>query len=170
MTRYELTSSDGSFDVQIDQGADGFRVKVGESAYLLKLKRGAGRNQFVVEVADKPVSVILLEASSQRVNLMLDGERLSYLRPAAPIRHEAPAPQSSGPAATTDLAAAPMPGKVIGVLVKRGERVKTGDPLVILESMKMEMAVRSDRDAEVTEILVDEGAPVKRGQGLVRLG
>jgi len=63
-----------------------------------------------------------------------------------------------------------MPGKVIGTLVKNGENVKTGDPLVILESMKMEIAVRSDRDAEVQEILVEEGASVKRGQGLVRLG
>jgi biotin carboxyl carrier protein len=35
--------------------------------------------------------------------------------------------------------------------------------------MKMEIAVRSDRDAEVREILADEGSSVKRGQGLLRL-
>lgn len=44
-----------------------------------------------------------------------------------------------------------MPGKVIGALIKRGEKVKAGDPLVIPESMKMEIAVRSDRDAEVVK-------------------
>lgn len=143
-------------------------MKVGDTVYFLKLKRGAGRNQFVAEVADKPMSVSLLEASSQRVNLTLNGERLSFQRPAAAIRQEVP--QFSEPLATTDIVAAPMPGKVIGALVKKGEKVKTGDPLIILESMKMEVAVRSNRDAEVREILVDEGAPVKRGQGLVRLG
>ena len=70
---------------------------------------------------------------------------------------------------TQNLMVAPMPGKVIRALVKKGERVKAGGPLIILESMKMEIAVRVDRDAEVSEILVEEGASVKRGQGLVRL-
>jgi len=69
-----------------------------------------------------------------------------------------------------DIILAPLPGKMVGSLVKEGERVKPGDPLVILESMKMEIAVRSDREAVVTEILVADGDPVKRGQGLVRLG
>jgi biotin carboxyl carrier protein len=62
-----------------------------------------------------------------------------------------------------------MPGKVIGALVKQGDSVRAGDPLVILESMKMQIAVRSDRDAEVSQILVEDGASVRRGQGLVRL-
>jgi biotin carboxyl carrier protein len=72
-------------------------------------------------------------------------------------------------AAAVGLIPAPIPGKVVGSLVKKGERVKSGDPLVILESMKMEIAVRSDREAIVREILVTDGDSVKRGQGLVRL-
>jgi len=161
-----LTSPDGEFDIQVDRGTDGFQVTVGDSYYFLKLKRGASPNQFIVEVADKPAGVTLIEASSQRVDLILDGRRLSFQRPAA-IGQMAP----RTPAASTShgLVTAPMPGKVIGTLVKKGEKVKAGDPLVILESMKMEIAVRSDRDAEVREILADEGSSVKRGQGLVRL-
>jgi biotin carboxyl carrier protein len=58
---------------------------------------------------------------------------------------------------------------LIGALVRRGETVKAGDPLIIFESMKMKIAVRSDRDSEIAEILVEDGDPVKRGQGLVRL-
>ena len=61
-----------------------------------------------------------------------------------------------------------MPGRVIGTLVKKGEKVKAGDPLVIIESMKMETAVRADREGEVEETMVEEGATVKRGQALVR--
>jgi biotin carboxyl carrier protein len=168
MTRYELTSPDWSFDVQVEPSDGGFKVRIDDSFYFLKLKRGGGRNQFIVEVADKPVSVTLLEASNQRVDLDLDGERLSFQRPAAPIGQAAPL--ASALSAPKGLVTAPMPGKVIGALVKKGEKVKAGDPLIILESMKMEIAVRSDRDAEVKDILVDEGASVKRGQGLVRLG
>lgn len=98
--------------------------------------------------------------------MILDGENLSYRRPAAAVGQPKTPPVVS---LQKDIVAAPMPGKVIGALVKAGEKVKAGDPLIIIESMKMETAVRSDRDAEVAEILVEEGASVKRGQGLVRL-
>lgn len=128
--------------------------------------RGAERDQLVAEISDKPVVVRLLEVSSQRVEFVLDGERLSYQRPSAV---SGPATRAA-PVSARDLVVAPMPGKVVGALVKSGERVKAGDPLVILESMKMEIAVRSDRDGVVSQILVEDGASVRRGQGLVRLG
>jgi glutaconyl-CoA/methylmalonyl-CoA decarboxylase subunit gamma len=121
----------------------------------------------VAEVSDKPLSVILLEANNQRVEISLNGERFSFQRPVAAIGPS----QSEVPVAVVqkDVVVAPMPGRVIGTLVKVGERVRTGDPLVIIESMKMEIAVRSDRDGEVVEALVSEGVSVKRGQALVKL-
>ena len=167
MTRYELSSPDWSFDVQVNPDANGFQIRIDDVYYLLKLKRESGRNEFIVEIADKPRSVTLLESSNQRVDLVIDGERFSFQRPVPAIGQTSL--QASAVSAAKDVVLAPMPGKVIGTLVKKGENVKTGDPLVVLESMKMEIAVRSDRDAEVKEILVEEGASVKRGQGLVRL-
>ncbi|MDA4126461.1 MAG: hypothetical protein OK452_04565 [Thaumarchaeota archaeon] len=149
------------------RAGDGFRVTVGENTYLLKLKRGVGPNEIVAEVSDKPLSVALLEANSQRVEISLNGERFSFQRPAAAIASS----QSEAPVAAVrkDVIVAPMPGRVIGTLVKVGERVSAGDPLVIIESMKMEIAVRSDRDGEIAEALVSDGESVKRGQALVRL-
>ena len=166
MTHYELTGPDGSFEVHVDPSAEGWRAKLGDDIFVLKLKRGDG-NLFIVEVGGKPLAVTLFEASSQKVDLNLEGERLVFQRPAAALRQEAPPTPTT--ISTRNLVVAPMPGKVIGALAKEGERVKAGDPLIILESMKMEIAVRVDRDAEVSEILVEEGASVKRGQGLVRL-
>jgi len=166
MTRYELTSAGGSFDVDVTPEKEGFRIKLDDTDYVLKLRPGDEQNSFIVEFADKPVSITLLEASSQRVGMILNGERIFFHRSVAAIGHT-PAREQSRAAA--DLILAAMPGKVVGSLVKKGERVKVGDPLVILESMKMEIAVRSDRDAVVREILVAEGDSVRRGQGLVRL-
>jgi glutaconyl-CoA/methylmalonyl-CoA decarboxylase subunit gamma len=121
----------------------------------------------VAEVSDKPLNVILLEANNQRVEISLNGEHFSFQRPVAAIGPS----QSAVPMAVVqkDVVIAPMPGRVIGTLVKVGEKVRAGDPLVIIESMKMEIAVRSDRDGEVEEALVAEGATVKRGQALVKL-
>ena len=142
-------------------------MTVGKNTYFLKLKRGIEPNELVVEVSDKPVSVTLLEANNQGVRITLGGEHFSFQRPAAAITLSRP--ESAVAAVQKDIIVAPMPGRVIGTLVKQGEKVRAGDPLVIIESMKMEIAVRSDRDGEVAETLVSDGAGVKRGQALVKL-
>jgi biotin carboxyl carrier protein len=138
--------------------------------YRITLKRRPGSDSLVAEVSDKPVKVVLLEADPQRVEMVLGGERLSFQRPAAALSLPSQPTQPQVASDQRGLVVAPMPGKVIGTLVKEGEKVKAGDPLLILESMKMEVAVRADRDSEVLEILVKEGSSVKRGQGLVKLG
>jgi 3-methylcrotonyl-CoA carboxylase alpha subunit len=65
--------------------------------------------------------------------------------------------------------AAPMPGKVIAVLVKRGDRVHKGAPLLILEAMKMEHTIFAPGDGEVKEIHYAAGEQVAEGAELLRL-
>ncbi|MDE1853989.1 MAG: biotin/lipoyl-binding protein [Thaumarchaeota archaeon] len=167
MTRYDLNSADGTFHVDVSPADDGFNVSIDGHEYFVRLKRGASRGALVAELSDKPVGLELIIADPRRVELVIGGERLSYQRPAAPLGRSPPAVQA--PSVQKDVVTAPMPGKVITALVAKGEKVKAGDPMVIIESMKMEVAIRADRDAEVEEILVEEGAAVKRGQALVRL-
>jgi propionyl-CoA carboxylase alpha chain len=62
----------------------------------------------------------------------------------------------------------PMPGLVVGVAVKEGERVFRGQTLVILESMKMESDVASPVDGVVAEVLGTEGQAVEAGDVLIR--
>ena len=62
---------------------------------------------------------------------------------------------------------APMPGKIIHVLVRSGEAVHAGQPLVVVEAMKMENELRADRDGTVADIHVQEGMSVDAGVLLV---
>jgi pyruvate carboxylase len=55
---------------------------------------------------------------------------------------------------------APMPGTVATVAVAVGQKVERGDVLVTLEAMKMEAAVRADRDGEVIEVIARPGQQV----------
>ena len=64
---------------------------------------------------------------------------------------------------------APMPGRVMQVLAGNGQRVAAGEPLVILESMKMELIIDAPGDAVVSRIAVGEGDLVDRGTRLVEL-
>jgi 3-methylcrotonyl-CoA carboxylase alpha subunit len=65
--------------------------------------------------------------------------------------------------------AAPMPGKVIAVLVQKGARVEKGAPLVILEAMKMEHTITAPRAGKVAEIRFAAGEQVDEGVDLLIL-
>jgi 3-methylcrotonyl-CoA carboxylase alpha subunit len=72
--------------------------------------------------------------------------------------------------ARTGSLAAPMPGKVIQVLVKAGARVAKGDALLILEAMKMEHTITAPADGVVKEIHYAAGEQVLEGAELITLG
>ncbi len=65
---------------------------------------------------------------------------------------------------------AEMAGTVVRIVVEEGEEVKAGQPLLILEAMKMENEVVSPTDGKVEKILVKEGEKVSPGDPLVVLG
>jgi len=62
---------------------------------------------------------------------------------------------------------APMPGKVVRVLVGPGEAVRARQPLVVVEAMKMENELRAGRDGTVAEIHAREGTSVDAGALLI---
>lgn len=77
---------------------------------------------------------------------------------------------SSHGAAEAELSPrAPMPGLVCKILVKTGERVEKGQALAVMEAMKLQMTFSAGDDAEVEEVLVQEGEMVTEGTELVRL-
>ena len=65
---------------------------------------------------------------------------------------------------------APMPGKVVRVLVKVGDAVRARQPLVVIEAMKMENELRARSDGVVVEIHGREGQLVDAGSLLVVVG
>ena len=58
---------------------------------------------------------------------------------------------------------APMPGKVIDLKVKKGNKVKVGDTLIVLEAMKMEHSIKASEDGVVSELLVSTNDQVENG-------
>jgi len=61
---------------------------------------------------------------------------------------------------------APMPGKVVRVLVKAGDRVQAGQGLLVVEAMKMQNEIRSPKNGTLERVLAKEGQPVNAGEVL----
>ncbi|EPG67011.1 biotin-requiring enzyme [Leptospira wolffii serovar Khorat str. Khorat-H2] len=74
----------------------------------------------------------------------------------------------SGEAAQFEIKS-PMPGKIIKMEVKKGDKVRKGQTLAVVEAMKMEHALKSGLDAEVEEILSSPGEIVSQDQMLLKL-
>jgi biotin carboxyl carrier protein len=62
---------------------------------------------------------------------------------------------------------APMPGLVLDVRVKVGDVIKKGEPLVVLEAMKMENVLKSVADVTIKKIAIEKGNAVEKNQVLI---
>ena len=74
---------------------------------------------------------------------------------------------TEGGSAAPQRLVAPMPGKVVRVLVAVGDAVQPRQPVVVVEAMKMENELRASRAGTVTEVHVREGVSVEAGAPLV---
>ena len=63
----------------------------------------------------------------------------------------------------------PMPGKVVKILVEKGQEMQAGEPVVIVEAMKMQSEYKVKRDCKIKDILVNEGDTIDGNQTLVTL-
>lgn len=61
-----------------------------------------------------------------------------------------------------------MPGKVIEIFVKPGQKIEAGKPLMIMEAMKMENELRAPHDVVIKEVCVNQGESVEAGAILIK--
>ncbi len=100
-----------------------------------------------------------------KVSVWLDGEVFSFTV-------KDPRQRSGGgglSAASSGLVAAQMPGKILSLAVQPGDRVSAGQNLLVMESMKMELALDAPLDGVVAGLSVSVGQMVAQGDELVRI-
>jgi pyruvate carboxylase subunit B len=138
-----------------------FNVKVHGEMYHIKIA-GSGRRtenprMFFVYV-DGRLEEVLVEPLVEVVTSQ-EGE----LIPKVAIKTERPKATEIGDVTTT------IPGKVSSIKVKKGDKVSAGDPVMVIEAMKMENEVHTPIDGIVYEIYVTEGDTVNPGEALIRI-
>ena len=153
-------------------------------------------NEYVLSINQKEYRVELGEINADYALLQVNGREfrvdlkqlgLAKLMPApaaavearpaaiaaAPAAGIAPAP-AAAPAAVpggeaASVVKAPLPGLVIDVKVREGEKVKAGQNIVVMEAMKMENQIQATADGTVKRIFVKKGDNVAEGNAMVEI-
>jgi 3-methylcrotonyl-CoA carboxylase alpha subunit len=125
---------------------------------------------FEVEIEGQaPVFRVRIGERVETVHCVLDGSTIHLFWQGRAYRLTREPRATRSPEASINTLEAPMPGKVIAVAVTPGEAVRRGQPLVIIEAMKMETVVRAPRDGRVRAVRVAAGDRVAPGIALVEL-
>jgi pyruvate/oxaloacetate carboxyltransferase/biotin carboxyl carrier protein len=149
-------------------------------------EKGAGIRKFNVFVDDSYYAVEVESEGGAMIAAPVVTQVAAAPKPAAPAApRQAAAPAAPRPAAAPSApkpaaapaakagagsVTAPMPGLIVDVTCKLGDKVKAGQPVVILEAMKMQNPLPSPIDGEVKSIHVKSGDSVAVGQVLVDIG
>ena len=157
----DVTAINGAFSLIVE---DRTELKVGPSSnegpdgkegVAAALQAGLRRSYEIAIAEHPPASGNLTVHVNGRVVTALIG---------SPARREDKGPGAGkGPQSIV----APMPGKVVKLLVKRGDRVAARQAVVVVEAMKMENELRSPKAGTVAEIKTAEGASVEAGTALI---
>lgn len=132
-----------------------FSVSFGEAsqAYTVTVRERHGPD-ITLEMAGHVVRLVAMEARPEEWWARVAGETFCLVR-------RSPLPLPDVARASNDALTAPMPGQVIGVLVAEGQSVAAGDPLMILEAMKMEHTIRAPHDGIISAIHYQSGDQVR---------
>jgi biotin carboxyl carrier protein len=164
--KYVTSTGDESFEIEINGENDllvngqrmliDFRSVVGQSVYSLIVN---GKSyEALVQPTEEGLEVLL---HGQLFQVSIEDERQRRLR------------QSTG--STTVRRGefhlkAPMPGLIVTVHVREGQEIKTGDRMIVLESMKMQNEISSPTDGTVRTLRIKPGDNVDQNQVLLTLG
>ena len=153
-------------------------------------------NEYVLSINQKEYRVELGEINADYALLQVNGREfrvdlkqlgLAKLMPvpaaavearpaaaaAAPAAGIAPAPAAAPVAVpggeASSVVKAPLPGLIIDVKVREGEKVKAGQNIVVMEAMKMENQIQATADGTVKRIFVKKGDNVAEGNAMVEI-
>lgn len=140
-------------------------------SYKLNIN-GASYNVDINEVEGQEIS---LEVNGTPYKVTVDKE----IKPIKKVAAASRAPQAAATPAAAPAAAAsgksfsvstPLPGTILKVMVKVGDKVTAGQAVVLLEAMKMENNIESDYAGTVTAVKVSQGDSVMEGDVLITIG
>jgi len=137
---------------------------------MRKYKFKISGNEYTVEIKSFEDNVAEIEVNGTQYAVELEKEIKTPKTPKL-VRAQAPPPKEHKPLASTGVSVtkAPLPGTILQVLVKPGDGVKKEQNLLIMEAMKMENNILSEKDGTVKSVKVSAGDTVLQGDILLEI-
>jgi len=121
--------------------------------------------KFVITVNGQPYDVEVEEVKTVRNTKPSTTQSVSSTQVSAAKTATAPASSATGSSKINS----PMPGSILKINVNKGDTVKRGQSLLILEAMKMENDIKAPADGKVIDVKVSQGDCVTLGQTLIEV-
>ena len=119
-----------------------YSLIVSNKSYLSNIK--SEENKYIVDISGESFEIEVFDEATRRM-----------------------AQKKKEPESGKQVIKAPMPGKIVKILVKEGEEVEPGAGMIVVEAMKMENELKSSSKGVVKEIAVEEGVVVNAGDTLI---
>ena len=160
--KYEVRISGKTRMVEFERHGDGWQAKLDGEPGVADVVETAPHTLSIL-LSGQSHQVFLTPASDRRCKLESGGFEFSAeVIDARSWRGRHGGAEAEG----RQQIAAPMPGKVVRLLVKAGDAVEAGQGLLVVEAMKMQNEIRSPKGGTVERVLVAEGQAVNAGEAL----
>jgi biotin carboxyl carrier protein len=183
MPEFEIFIDDKPRKMEVTKtGQSSFSIRVDGKARCVELVTAASdfEKPFTLKVDDKDYRVELARVARGKEFSVKVEEAAFKAEIKVPLRKATPAAFEPTVATPTKRAAAnrqaveggitaPMTGKIVSVKVKKGDDVKAGQVLCVIEAMKMENEIIAPKAGAVKEVYVSDGSSVSEGEPLLMI-
>ena len=160
-----------------------FKIDNQENILSGSIKESSGNGQIVATINNKEHSIRIiglknntlefildnsyrtakiLEYGSSYIKLLMNGEQIILKKHSKLTEILEKSMALGGSASGENKLLSQIPGRVVSISVKVGDQIKKGDSVIVLESMKMQVAVKAHKDGEIKDIKVKIGDTVSR--------
>jgi 3-methylcrotonyl-CoA carboxylase alpha subunit len=154
----DYADESGAYPVAVGYKHTGWTISQGATTAVMTLVERQGKHL-----------VIKLDGAAVRGTVVRDGEMFHVFTGGAhyPLHYNDPLAHAGESEAEGGRLTAPMPGKIVAVLVDKGKTVEKGAPLLIMEAMKMEHTIAAPANGTVEDLLYAVGDQVAEGAQLL---
>lgn len=167
---YQIEDIEGTFNGEIieNSGNSEYIIKINDREQNLKiLNMDTSGIEFILD--QKYHKVKYLESTTSKMNLVVDGIPMTLNLHA---NLDEIVYKLSGGAEVSDsqlTLRSQIPGKVISIAVEEGANIKKGDNVCVLESMKMQVGIKSHKDGTIKSIKVKQGGTVAKNDVIAEI-
>ena len=148
--------------VWLARAPDGYTLHAGDAVLAVDLRQGGGHEALLTTGGKSDPVMFAVRGDDVHVHLDGNAYRLRYSDALKRLAQQ-------GAGGSDDSVAAPMPGTVVAVHALAGAQVLRGEPLLVIESMKLETTIGAPRDGVVQAVHVGLGRSFERDAVLVTL-